>query len=285
MKKNAILLLLLLITFSTTSFGQNTKTFISDKLVIKWATPQELKVPESACFDKQRNIIYVSNIAGESHTKDNIGFISKVTPDGKIKILEWVTGLSAPKGMGIYGNMLYISDIDRVVGIDIAKGKIVKTWDIPNAKFLNDIAVSNEGTVYVSDMQDSAVYQIQDGKLSLLVRSGKLNGPNGLYAENGYLLAGLQDRVVKIDLMTKEITEFIAKTGGIDGLVPEGNGNYLISDWQGHVYEVSPGKERILLLDTTPDKINAADISYVIGEKMLLVPTFLDNRVVAYTLK
>ena len=285
MKKNVNLLLFLLITFSTITFGQNTKTFISDRLVKKWATPQELKVPESACFDKQRNIIYVSNIAGESNTKDNIGFISKVTPDGKIKTLEWVTGLSAPKGMGIYGNMLYVSDIDRVVGIDIAKGKIVKTWDIPNAKFLNDIAVSKEGTVYVSDMQDSAIYQIRDGKLSLLVRSDKLNGPNGLYAENGYLLAGLQNRVVKIDLITKEITDFIAKTGGIDGLVPEGNGNYLISDWQGHVYEVHPGKERILLLDTTPNKINAADISYVIGEKMLLVPTFLDNRIVAYTLK
>ena len=278
-------LLFLLITSDTIVFSQETKPFISDRLVKKWATPQELKVPESACFDPQHNLIFVSNIVGESGAKDHIGFISEITPDGKIKTLEWITGLNAPKGIGVYGNMLYVSDIDRVVGIDIDKSKIVKTWDIPNAKFLNDIAVSKEGTVYVSDMQDNAVYQIQDGKLSLLVKSDKLNGPNGLYAENGYVLAGLQDRVIKIDPTTKKITDFITNTGPIDGLAPEGNGNYLISDWQGHVYEAYPGKDKTLLLDTTPDKMNAADISHVIGEKMLLVPTFSDNRVVAYTLK
>jgi hypothetical protein len=48
------------------------------------------------------------------------------------------------------------------------------------------------------------------------------------------------------------------------------------------VYRGYPGMERTLLLDTTPVKANAADIEFIISKKLLLVPTFSDNRVVAY---
>ena len=36
------------------------------------------------------------------------------------------------------------------------------------------------------------------------------------------------------------------------------------------------------LLDTKDQKINAADIGYIESQELLLVPTFFDNRVVAY---
>ena len=38
------------------------------------------------------------------------------------------------------------------------------------------------------------------------------------------------------------------------------------------------------LLDTRDEKINNADIAYNKESKMLFVPTFFDNRVVAYKL-
>jgi hypothetical protein len=39
-----------------------------------------------------------------------------------------------------------------------------------------------------------------------------------------------------------------------------------------------------LIFDTTNDKINAADIDYIPEKQLLLVPTFLDNRAMAYKL-
>jgi hypothetical protein len=37
-----------------------------------------------------------------------------------------------------------------------------------------------------------------------------------------------------------------------------------------------------VLIDTTNQKINSADIEYIEGKQILLIPTFFDNRVVAY---
>jgi hypothetical protein len=42
---------------------------------------------------------------------------------------------------------------------------------------------------------------------------------------------------------------------------------------------------RELLLNTSTEKINAADIKYIPANHLLLVPTFLDNRVMAYEIK
>jgi DNA-binding beta-propeller fold protein YncE len=217
--------------------------------------------------------------------KDGIGFISKVSPEGQVLAIDWVKGLNAPKGLGISGNFLYVSDISRVVKIDIQLGKITGEVEIPGSEFLNDIATDPAGNVYVSDMNGNAIYLVKEGKFELLAKSDRLNGPNGLFVAGNLLLVGLQDRVVSIDLKTREIKDFILNTGGIDGIVPDGAGNYLISDWSGHVHLIHPEKDNVLLLDTTPSGIHAADIEYMISRKLLLVPTFSDNRVVAYELK
>src|SRR6187551_1791566 len=87
-----------------------------------WETEPLLKVPESALFTK--NVIYVSIIDGEPWAADNKGGIGKVGTNGKIIDANWITGLSAPKGMAIVGDLLYVADIHDVVAISISKGKI-----------------------------------------------------------------------------------------------------------------------------------------------------------------
>lgn len=276
-----ILSIILLGGFSLTAWNQ--QTYQSERLAQKWTTQAIFKVPESVYYDHDRQIIYVSNVTGSPTDKDGTGFISKITIDGTIDKLEWVTGLNAPKGMGVTGGILYVSDISRVVWIDIASGKVTGQLEIPGATFLNDIAADKQGNVYVSDMNGNAIYMIRDGRVEVVVKSDKVTGVNGLYVDDGTLYAGLQDRVVSINLKTKEINDYIRNTGGIDGLVPDGNGNYLISDWLGSIHLIHPAKDKILLLDTKP--VNAADIDFAIAKKLLLVPTFSDNRVVAYELK
>src|SRR5262245_28410939 len=96
--------------------------------------------PESVLFDSAANILYVSNVAGDAAEKDGKGFISRLSQDGKILDLEWVTGLDAPKGLAQAGDTLYVSDIDSLVAIDIKTGTIAKRYPAAGAKFLNDVA-------------------------------------------------------------------------------------------------------------------------------------------------
>lgn len=261
------------------------QVFISPKMAKKWEVKEGLNVPESVFFDNLNSVIYVSNVTGSPQEKDNTGYISKLSPDGKMVAASWITGLHAPKGLGVVGNMLYVSDIDRVVEIDIKAGKILRMIEIPGSKFLNDIATDAQGTVYVSDSQNSTIHRIRQGKAELLVKSDNLEGINGLYVFEGSLLAGLKDKIVRIDLTSNQLEDFILNTGSIDGLVPDGNGNFLISDWQGSIHLVSTSKQKEKLTDTTPAKVNAADIDYIASQKLLLVPTFSANSVVAYELQ
>jgi hypothetical protein len=261
------------------------QAYISDKLTKKWETPAELKVPESVFYDDLKQVIYVSNVTGSPSDKDDSGFLSKLSPDGKIIVLKWVTGLHSPKGIGVIGNLLYVSDIDRVAEIDIEAGKINRMIEIAGSGFLNDIATDAQGNVYVSDSEKGTIHVIRQGKPELLVKSDKLGGINGLLVYEGSLLAGVRDRVVSVHLKSGEITDFILETGGIDGLVSDGKGNFLISDWQGRIHLINPKVVKEKLSDTTPAKVNAADIDYIISKKLLLVPTFSANTVAAYELK
>ncbi|UXN66053.1 hypothetical protein N8E89_22775 (plasmid) [Phyllobacterium sp. A18/5-2] len=68
------------------------------------------KAPESVLFDAKRSIFYVTNIAGEPTGKDGVGYLSKVSPDGKLQTAEWVTSFDAPKGLVMKGDTLFVTD-------------------------------------------------------------------------------------------------------------------------------------------------------------------------------
>ena len=204
---------------------------------------------------------------------------------GDVVATQWIKGLSAPKGMGVFKGRLYVTDINELVEIDIKKGEIANRHPVEGAKKLNDVTVDTSGTVYFSDMGDNAIYMLKNGKVELFLKHAGLTNINGVYAQGNTLFAGLADRVVAIEVATTSIKTYVDKTGRIDGIVPTGKGTFLISDWSGHVFEIKEGQQPRLLLDTTPLQINAADIEYIKEKDMLLVPTFFKDTVVAYKLK
>ena len=87
-------------------------------LVKVWETDSLMEVPESVLPDYKNKVLYVSNINGKDAWGKNRGSIGKVGLDGKIILVEWVGGLHAPKGMGLYKNNLYVADLTEVVVID-----------------------------------------------------------------------------------------------------------------------------------------------------------------------
>ena len=122
---------------------------------VAWEVTSGVQSPESAYFDAASGFVFVSNIGGGGPTgKDGDGFLSKLTPDGKVVAAKWITGLNAPKGIRSSGGRLWVSDIDQLVGVDIAQGKIAERVAVPGAEFLNDVACDAQGAVYVSDMTE-----------------------------------------------------------------------------------------------------------------------------------
>jgi len=253
------------------------------ELVKVWETEAIFNVPESVCYDPEVNVLYVSNINGAPTDKDTNGFISKCNLDGSIIMLEWVTGLHAPKGMGIVGSKLYVTDIDRVAQIDLKSGEVLKFYEVPAANFLNDIAVDKSGNVYVSDMMDTKIYRISADTIGLWLDDKVLTSPNGLFVQDDLLLIGCQ-KIVKAGLSDGKIQEWVRETGGIDGLEGTGDGSYFFSDWQGNVYLLNNEQKIEKLIDLTTEKKNAADIAFNPVDNILYVPTFGANTVIAYKL-
>ena len=256
------------------------------KLVKVWETDSTLSVPESVLYDPAAKVLYVSNIDGKSDALDGNGFISKVSLDGKIEVLRWTSGLNAPKGMGLYRNRLYVTDVYRLVAINTATGQAEKTWDALQEKgaFLNDVTVAKDGTVYVSDSRSDKIYRLKDDKWEVWMEGDLLKNPNGLLAlGTDKLLIGSTKvgALQSVDVATKAITKITEGMAATDGIVQDKKGNTFVSDWNGQVFVVN-GSEKQQLLDTRAQKINAADIEYVRAGKLIVVPTFFKNKVVAY---
>jgi len=154
--------------------------------------------PESVQYEPTGDVYLVSNINGGPLDKDDNGFISKLSPEGKVLELKWIDGgskdvdLNAPKGFGISAGKLFVADIDVIRTFDLATGKPLAQIKVPGASFLNDVTVAADGTVYVSDTglkagkeglepaKKDAIYKVSsDGKLSTLIMASSCRSRTG----------------------------------------------------------------------------------------------------------
>lgn len=266
------------------------------QLKVAWSVTEGLKAPESAYYDADSGFLFLSQIGeGGGKAKDGDGWISKLTTDGKMVENKWVTGLNAPKGVRGHGGKLYVSDIDRIVEIDIAAAKISRVIEVPEAVFLNDVATGVDGTVYVSDMAASKIYQYRDGKVSVFAEGEELEHPNGVLVDGDSLVIGgwgtgfsqedfstkALGRLQKINLKTKEITTITAEpTGHLDGIEADGKGGYIVTDWlNGKLFRINRrGKARLLM--NFPQ--GSADHAYLVDQGLIILPEMLEGKLTAF---
>lgn len=248
-----------------------------------WSTDSVFKMPESALYDADREVIYVSNINQEPRMKDGNGFISRMKKDGSDVEVEWVTGLSGPKGLALKGNLLYVADIDEVVEIDVTTGTITRKISFPEAGMLNDMFTDAKGTVYMTDMDSGRVCYLEGDKIQIWLTG--LNKPNGILVEDDAILVGAFDGTLNAyDLSTKEPKTLGNNMNKCDGIVKTGAGKYLVSNWDGEIFSVDE-QGPVSIFSSKEQNIQSADIGIIKGENIILVPTFNDNRIVAYQLK
>ena len=250
------------------------------KLEKIWETDSVIAIPESVLPVK--DILYISLIDGAGWTSDGKGGIGKLTPNGKIIDTAWITGLNAPKGMGIIGNKLYVADMLDVVVIDIEKGKIEKKIRIDSAKGLNDITVTSKGIIYISDSRGNRIWRLQNDIAEIYLDS--VTGVNGLKAIGDDLYIGWGKTFVKANSQ-KQVTKIAEVLQQIDGIEPVGNGDFILTAWVGYIWYAHANGRIETLLETHPQKKNTADIGYDQQKKIVYVPTFNGKSVVAYNLK
>ena len=248
-----------------------------------WATDTILKVPESVLVDDKENCLWVSNIDGAANGKDGKGSISKLSKTGTPINLDWIAGLNAPKGMAKYKQELYVADLTELVVIDIKKGVIKNKIKVEGSVFLNDVTVNKNGAVFVSDTRTGKVHRYENNMVT--IEAENLQGPNGLLSIDDQLL--ILDRGSLLSLtpggtISKIMDGMDPSTDGIEKVAPN---QFIVSCWNGIVYFVEAGAQKITLFDTRSEKINSADIGYDAKNKIIYVPTFLKNSVVAYQLQ
>jgi DNA-binding beta-propeller fold protein YncE len=260
-----------------------------------WET-KGLAQPESVVEDPVTGVIYVSNINGAVMQKDGNGFISRLTADGKMLERQWVKGLNSPTGLALHDRTLYAADVDQLIEINAASGEILKRYDAKGAIFLNDVVVDGEGAVYVSDTPMNTIWRLKDGRFEPWLASDALNGPNGLLVQGNTLIVASLGKIqsqgqkkelgslLSVSLEDQKISK-IGKgdlIGNLDGLQAIQPGVYLVTDWaQGALYRVDAKGKVDELIDLNQ---GSADLAYMPGNKLLLIPMMLDNSLAAYSL-
>ena len=268
-----------------------------------WTLTGDFASPESAYYHAGSNSVFVSSINGQILEKDGNGYISRLTPEGKMVSAKWVSGLNGPKGLRSVGGTLWVTDIDEVVSIDIATARITARVKVEGAQFLNDLATAPDGTVYASDSNLARIYAVKDGKSSVFVEGAEqVDVPNGLLVDGTRLILGTigvagarvggagraagpppSGHLYAFDLKTKQRTQLtMDAVGGIDGIEPDGRGGLLITDVIGArlLHVPASGQTRVLAKFSG----GGADFGYIGSTRLAIVPFLAGNSVAAYDL-
>lgn len=263
-----------------------------------------LATPESVIHDDAADVYIASNINGKPADADGNGFISRLTPDGTVERLKWIEGgknkvtLNAPKGLALMGDNLYVADLDTVRIFDRKTGAPNGEVKIPGAVFLNDLAVTSDGHVLVSDSgmkaggkgfepaRTDAVYALDKSKkLLTIARSKDLAGPNGLLSSGDkvWVSSFSGNELYALDAKGAKVEVQKLPKGSLDGIVMMPGGDLLVASWEGNaLYRGKPGGA---FEPVIADAKSPADIGYDLKRTRVLVPLFESDEIRAYELR
>ncbi len=262
-----------------------------------------MSTPESVLHDAVADVYLVSNINGGPGDRDDNGFISRVSPEGRVLDLKWIDGadpqvtLHAPKGSAVHANRFYVADIDVVRWFDRTSGEPLGEWAVPNAGFLNDVAVGADGTVYVTDTGiaitaqgfaptgTAAIYRFDaDGQAQAIAQGDALALPNGIIeTPQGLVMVPVGANTVIRVAPDGELT-VVAELpqGQLDGVVVLEDGSLVVSSFGANaIYHVATSGAVTEIISDTP----AADIGFDVGRSRVLIPQLDGNRLLIYPIE
>jgi hypothetical protein len=251
--------------------------------------------PESVAHDRQDDRYLVSNLNGSPFAEDDNGFISLLDPSGRVIALRWIDGasdsvtLNAPKGVAVIGEFIYVADINVLRRFDRRTGAPRGEVPVPEATFLNDLFVSEDGAVYFTDSGlrqgasgfepsgTDAIYRLDpSGGLQVLARGDELGRPNGIAVtgDSVYIVSFGSGELYRIAGGARvDVVKLPA--GSLDGIVIA-NGELFISSWDGKtIYRGPPGGPFRPIIGNLE---SPADLGHDFYRHQLLVPLFNLNE-------
>ncbi|MFO0774579.1 MAG: hypothetical protein U0172_07955 [Nitrospiraceae bacterium] len=261
----------------------------------------DLLEPYSFVVDSASKEYFISSVNGDEAAHDNNGFITKVNEAGAVVKLKFIGGgidgqtLHAPKGLAIYGQTLYVADLDQVKGYDKTTGKLLVTIPLgsgasPQAgppSQLMDIAYDGKTFLYVSDRTRHTIYRIDLAKnhqVTTLIENPELAGPAGLalHPKGDHLVVVSWDKgkivEVRLDGTYTELVSngfFTSRFGNLSGVDFDQWGNMYVSDFtRGKIWRMRPDHKFHVIAEYLP---SPADIAIDRTSHVILVPYHYGN--------
>ncbi len=262
-----------------------------------WKTPAVFEHPESVAYDAASNALYLSNIKGDFGAADGDGYIAKLGTDGELIKADWVSGLDAPKGIAIKSGLLYVADLTQLVVVDLKKAEVVQRYKAADNSFLNDVAITDEGEIYITDTATNRIYVLKDDGLHVWLESPELESPNGLFADGDNLIVAswgvptegwstkVPGHLLRVSLRDRQITDVGSDKpiGNLDGLHRLDESRYLATDWMaGVMMTIDQSGEVVKLVELSQ---GTADLTYLPEQGRVILPVMIEGTLRAFDIK
>jgi sugar lactone lactonase YvrE len=259
--------------------------------------------PESATYDAEQDVFFVSNMTGYGSAVDGNGYIVRMSAGNPDSAVVFAQGgkagvrLDAPKGMAIQGDTLWVADISMLRAFDRHTGAPLGEVDLAplGAVQANDVAIGPDGTLRVTDTgiimgPDGVVYTGRDkifavgpGRTARVATAGpELRRPNGI----AWDASGARWIVLSFDPFVGEVAALPADmssrtvlrrgTGQLDGAVVLRDGTILFSSWADSSVHALAGGRDVQIIREVPVP---ADIGLDTKRMHLAVPLSMLGRV------
>ena len=261
---------------------------------------RNVEAPESARFDDDLDVWFVSNINGQPGAKDNNGYISRLRPDGTPYNLKFIEGgkkgvtLNAPKGLAISGDTLWVADIDAARAFNKRTGAVIANVNIRGrSKFLNGATVGPDG-IYMTDTGiifgskgdvshpgPDQIFRIRaNGDAVAVLTTPKLEGPNGIFWDSRekhfVIVSFLGKGIYSWKPGDKDIQSLGTGPGQQDGVWVLPDGRILATSWaDSSLFVLDKGKASKVASGVA----SPADIGMDTKDSRIAVPQLMANAV------
>lgn len=242
------------------------------------------------------SFIYVADIGKELNptAKDGDGQIIKLDQKGQLLDASFVKEkLDAPNGLVINKGVLFLNDIDRLVAIDLKTGTKLYEIDFSiGTSFLNDIAVWDNNTLFVSATDKSKLYKVNliDKSYSEIKTDKTIAGINGLFCYkkgsrmyvNGFGSDSNPNGVIGyINLKDNTFTKLTEMEGYYDGIFINKDvlytSNWVAFEKKGVVLAINLYNNRVTKVKTSEPIAGPAD--FIIKNDQLIMPAVMSGEI------
>ena len=266
-------------------------------LTASWAWALQvsgLESPHSFLADPASRSYFISNINGETDARDNNGFITKLSDDGRITAFKFIEGgrdgvtLHAPKGMAVVDQVLYVTDLDTLHAFDKTSGKLLTSLLLPRpadgktTQSLVDVAPDGQGHLYLADQGGNAIYRVDltpTPTLALVLSGAQLAGPSGIAVnpKTGHLAVVSYDSGKIFDITPEGALTELASNGfftgrfqNLSGVDFDRWGSMYVSDvTKGKIWRMLPNNKFQVIAEYLP---GPSDLGIDRVNHLILVP-------------